>query len=148
MLKTIDNDTEGCLRKVSQPIVFDDTSAEFLERLVKVMMKTVIDSGGIGLAAPQVGISKRVIIIKRRAHSDFLVMINPSIIRRVGKLVACEEGCLSVPGKAVLKKRHASVLVAYQTVDGKHLTKTFDNVDARCVQHEIDHLDGVLISDE
>ena len=95
-----------------------------------------------GLAAPQIGILKRVVVV--RNGDTFHPMINPIILKYSGKTFFNHEGCLSLEGTRVVK-RYSTVLVSYQDKSGKRLTKTFNGMPAIIIQHEVDHLNGVLI---
>jgi len=101
-------------------------------------------SGGIGLAAPQVGVSRRMIVVNN--GEEDIAMVNPRIISKRGRSVM-EEGCLSVPQKAVRVKRAGSVIVSYTDEEGKRAQREFKGLAAHVVQHEIDHLNGKLILD-
>lgn len=96
----------------------------------------------VGLAAPQIGVLKKVIVVK--AGTAFYPMINPVILKKTGNQFNSVEGCLSLDGERTVK-RHQSVMVNYQDVSGKKLTKTFTGFIATIIQHEVDHLNGKLI---
>lgn len=96
----------------------------------------------VGLAAPQIGILKKVIVV--RMNNVFYPMINPTILKKFGNQFNSVEGCLSLEGERTVK-RHKSVMVNYQDVSGKKLTKTFTGFIATIIQHEVDHLNGKLI---
>lgn len=96
----------------------------------------------VGLAAPQIGVLKKVIVVK--AGTAFYPMINPVILKKTGNQFNSVEGCLSLEGERTVK-RHQSVMVNYQDVSGKKLTKTFSGFIATIIQHEVDHLNGKLI---
>jgi peptide deformylase len=96
----------------------------------------------VGLAAPQIGALKKVIVVK--ADSAFYPMINPVILKKIGNQFNSVEGCLSLEGERTVK-RSKSVMVTYQDISGKKLTKTFTGFIATIIQHEVDHLNGNLI---
>lgn len=96
----------------------------------------------VGLAAPQIGVLKKVIVV--RAGNAFYPMINPVILKKTGNQFNSVEGCLSLEGERTVK-RHQSVMVNYQDISGKKLTKTFSGFIATIIQHEVDHLNGKLI---
>jgi peptide deformylase len=96
----------------------------------------------VGLAAPQIGILKKVIVV--RDGNTFFPMINPVILKRTGNQFSSREGCLSLDGERIVK-RHPSILVSYQDINGKKLTKTFNSFLSVIIQHETDHLNGKLI---
>lgn len=130
------------LRKVSTDIIVFD---KILNYLVGEMIEVMHANRGIGFAAPQIGVNKRVIVIEPPGES-VRVMVNPCITKTLGKSVA-EEGCLSLPGFYTDVERSTSVEVNYRDVDGIERTESLTGMSARIAQHEIDHLDGVLIVD-
>ncbi|UCD55577.1 MAG: peptide deformylase [Candidatus Omnitrophota bacterium] len=129
------------LRKKSQAIrqITDEE-----KRLIDYMTKTMYAARGIGLAAPQVGIAKRIIVID--AGDGLLKMVNPRIITKKGTSLL-EEGCLSIPEKEVEIQRAEEISVLYTDEKNNRTTKSFKGLTARAIQHEIDHLDGKLIID-
>lgn len=132
------------LRQIAQPVREFSTA---LKTLVKDMTETMYTASGIGLAAIQVNVSQRVIVIDLSANRDNLqVFINPVIKRKTGT-VTSDEGCLSVPDVYAAVERAESVLVAAQDVAGKAFTLEADALLAICIQHEIDHLDGKVFVD-
>jgi peptide deformylase len=110
------------------------------------MTETMYDEVGIGLAAPQVGISLRLIVISDEEGRGVQALLNPAIVDRGGEMTG-EEGCLSIPGVFAPVTRAAWVTVEARSVDGKPLTLNARGLRARVLQHEIDHLDGVLFID-
>lgn len=117
--------------------------------LAAAMVQTMHLAPGIGLAAPQVNESVQLITLDLSVGEnplELLVMINPQIIEAEGNEIS-EEGCLSVPGYSLPIKRHARILLQATLLDGKELRAEFDGLKARVLQHEIDHLNGVLIVD-
>jgi peptide deformylase len=113
------------------------------------MTETMYDAGGVGLAAPQVGISKRVIVVDVSPidpQQTFFVMINPEIVLE-GEDIDHEEGCLSVPDCLEKVKRREKVQVRGISPDGKTVEVSGEGILAFALQHEIDHLNGVLILD-
>jgi peptide deformylase len=119
----------------------DDTLRNFCHSMAKIMR----EKNGIGLSAPQVGVNKRIIIIDRSGEN--WVLINPEIIWFSDKIVDFEEGCLSVPDVFENVKRPESIKVKYRNLKGKPVIEIVDGLMARVVQHEIDHLDGILFID-
>lgn len=120
-----------------------------LQRLIDDMTETMYTVRGIGLAANQVGVLKRLCIVDtsiREEKSPLIVLINPFIIEREGKEEA-EEGCLSLPGYLQSIKRSAKVIVKALNREGKPIVMEATGLLARVFQHEIDHLDGILIID-
>lgn len=135
------------LRKVALPVerVDDD-----LRRLADDMLETMYDAPGIGLAAPQIGVSRRMVVIdvsEKDGERHPLVLINPEIITRADQMNVYEEGCLSIPDVKVEIERPAAVTVRFLDRDGNAQTIDADGLLATAVQHELDHLDGRLIID-
>lgn len=132
------------LRTRAAPVqVVDDT----IRRLVGDMFETMYAAPGIGLAATQVDVHKRIIVIDISETSNQpLVLINPKILARDGQIVL-EEGCLSVPGIYDEVERARHVKVAALDVDGKPFELEAEDLLAVCIQHEIDHLDGKVFVD-
>ncbi len=120
-----------------------------LKRLVDEMFESMYEAQGIGLAAPQISISRRITVIDvsfRKNPEDKLALINPEIVDRNGKQVE-EEGCLSLPEIREKVQRAAWVKVRAQDVSGKWFEVEGEELLSRALQHEIDHLDGVLFID-
>jgi peptide deformylase len=131
------------LSRPGEPIT--EFNAE-LRKLIADMFETTYAEQGIGLAAPQVGVSKRLTVIDLsvgKVPDDKLVLINPEIIFTDGKLYE-EEGCLSFPDIREKVVRFAKVRIRAQDENGKWFEKDGEDVLARCFQHEIDHVDGML----
>lgn len=121
-----------------------------LKKIVKDMFDTLIDSGnGIGLAAPQIGVEKRIVIVdlKENNKSSPVIFINPVIIKESRERAVNEEGCLSIPGYYAEVERAKEVDVEWYDLEGEKMTKTFSGLFSICIQHEIDHLDGILFID-
>lgn len=135
------------LRQQSQPVErFDDGLRAFADS----MLETMYDAPGIGLAAIQVGEPRRMLVIdiaKDDEPKDPHVFINPEIVSRSDDLSIYEEGCLSIPDYYAEVERPASVTVAYRDRDGNRQEITADGLMATCLQHEIDHLNGILFID-
>ena len=135
------------LKKKSLPVETVDAG---VRQLMDDMLETMYDAPGIGLAAPQVGVLKRVIVLdidREDTKTGPLFMANPEIVAASDEDVAYEEGCLSVPDHYSDVVRPAKVTVRYLDRDGKQQDLACDGLLATCVQHEIDHLDGVLFID-
>lgn len=128
------------LKKVAQPVT------EFgprLRQLVADMAETMYAAPGVGLAATQVDVHERVIVIDTSEEKNHLIaFINPEIVASSDELVICEEGCLSVPGIFEQVKRPARVRVSAQDADGTRFEKDCEGLLAVCIQHEMDHLTG------
>jgi peptide deformylase len=134
---------EPVLSQPGEPVTEFDSD---LRKLVADMFETTYASQGIGLAAPQVGVSKRVTVIDLsmgKEAKDKLVLINPEVISSEGKLYE-EEGCLSFPEIREKVVRAAKVRIRAQDVNGKWFEMDGEELLSRCMQHEIDHLDGML----
>ena len=134
------------LRKVSKDVLFplDDKT----ERLTKFMARAMYQNYGIGIAAIQIGYDLRIFVMDcTRAQEDYQVFINPEIVKLSDETLTDFEGCLSTPGKQGEVKRHLRITLKYKDKEGKEHTKTFYNLEARCIQHELDHLDGKLCID-
>ena len=134
------------LRKKTDPVsVFDDELAEFADGMVD----TMLENKGIGLAAPQVGISKKIIVIDLsfgEAVDSVMILINPEISDSEGE-VTIEEGCLSIPGVYEEVVRPEKIRVHYRDIDGEKHETNADGMLARVIQHEVDHLEGILFVD-
>lgn len=121
-----------------------------LTRLAADLLATMYAAGGRGLAAPQVGVLRRVFVMdagwKAGAPAP-LVMLDPEILSRSGPVETVGETCLSIPDRPVGVARPAVVEVAWYDLDGRHLRRTLGGAEARIAQHEADHLDGRLILD-
>ncbi len=116
-----------------------------LAKLAKQMINTMYKNNGCGLAAPQVGVTKRLVVIdcdQEHWGENPLVLINPEIVETHGELVVDSEGCLSLPGINVPIKRPAWARVQYYDLDGELWELESDGLLGRCLQHEIDHLNG------
>ncbi len=121
-----------------------------LEITVSNMFDTLNSSGnGIGLAAPQVGLTKRIVVIdlKIEGKTDPLIFINPEIIKFSNQKFLNEEGCLSVPEYYAEVERSKEVEVQWYDLKGKKIRKKLEGLLSICIQHEIDHLDGILFID-
>ena len=124
-------------------------------QLASAMIATMLERSGVGIAAPQVYISKRVIIVASRPNlrypdapeMDAVVMVNPEILEFSQAMTLGEEGCLSVPNERGQVQRAQSIKVLYHTLTGEVMESTFEGFPARIVQHEIDHLNGILFVD-
>lgn len=114
-----------------------------IAELAADMVETMLAHNGRGLAAPQVGELSRMFCMKY--GSEVLVLCNPVITRRGQETATEREGCLSIPGRTAMVTRHKIITVEWTGLDGSANRRKMRGLDARCVQHEIDHLDGVLI---
>ena len=137
-LRKILTTKEPALHKVCKPVTDFDAK---LHKLLDDMRETLIDSGGVGLAAPQVGILRRVVIVD--TGEEVLELVNPELLETDGEQEG-PEGCLSVPGKYGLVKRPYYATVRAQDRDGNWFEAEGEELIGRCFCHEIDHLDGIL----
>ncbi|HET6762565.1 MAG TPA: peptide deformylase, partial [Longimicrobiaceae bacterium] len=119
-----------------------------LDRLIADMFETMYDAGGIGLAAPQVGLSQRLIVVdvKEEGTTPF-ALLDPRVVESGAELEKMEEGCLSIPGVSGVVERPYRVVVEGTDPAGKPVRIEGDEMLGRCLQHEIDHLDGILFID-
>ncbi|MDR1708814.1 MAG: peptide deformylase [Candidatus Accumulibacter sp.] len=132
------------LKKQAAPVRAIDAD---LRRLAGDMAETMYEAPGIGLAAPQVDVLKRLIVVDvSEARDGLLTLVNPEIVESEGVQV-CEEGCLSVPGIYDKVERAENVTVRYLDLDGKEQTIEADGLLSVCLQHEIEHLDGKMFVD-
>lgn len=123
----------------------DPAADRELKHLVREMAHAMYDGDGIGLAAPQVGVQKRVIVFD--IDDELGAICNPVITSRSEETDVCEEGCLSVPGITVPVERAVAVVCEGLSITGTRVVIEADELMARMLQHEIDHLDGVIILD-
>ena len=132
------------LRTRAEPVTRFDLA---LGTLIEDMLETMYAAPGIGLAATQVDVHKRLIVIDiSKEHNDPLVLINPEILEREGE-ANTEEGCLSVPGIFDEVKRAAKIRLRAQDRNGETFERDYDDILAVCIQHEMDHLEGRLFVD-
>ncbi len=143
-IRNILKEGDETLRKVSRPVEKID---QRILTLLDDMAETMYDADGVGLAAPQVGILKRVIVIDIRDDQGLICLINPEIIETNGEQVD-EEGCLSIPGKSGLVKRPSFVKVKGLNREGEAVILSGTGLLATAFCHEIDHLDGILFTDK
>jgi peptide deformylase len=135
------------LRAVADPV---DRIDDEIKTLARDMLETMYDAPGIGLAAPQVGALRRIVVMDLARDDEPkapIVMINPEILKFSEETVTTEEGCLSIPELFYDVERPAEVTVRYTDLDGKVQETEAKDRFAICVQHELDHLDGVLYID-
>jgi len=136
------------LRKVAAPVEAFD---EELRDTVAAMFELMYRSKGVGLAAPQVGLNRRILVAnpsgERDQKDEELVLVNATILDRWGSVTSYEEGCLSFPEIYAEVKRPESCRVRAFGVDGQAFEREFDGFTSRVIQHEYDHLEGVLLVD-
>lgn len=143
---------EAVLTLIAAPVVQTEFDSDWLNELAAAMQATMLEKNGVGIAAPQVYVSKRVIIVASRPNPrypeapnmDAVVMVNPEILSFSDETCLGEEGCLSVPDERGQVMRAQRVAVRYFTLQGKKVETILEGFPARIVQHEVDHLNGVL----
>ena len=147
MIRTVLTDYEEPLRLKSTPTLITGE----VEQLVKDLKDTMLSLNGVGLAAPQVGVNLRVIVVQLMSAGKLVgpvqEMINPVITKSSAEIVGYEEGCLSIPGEFYKIDRPSKIDVKFQTLNGRYKRWYLRGLEARVVQHEIDHLNGVLMTD-
>lgn len=135
------------LRQVCGPVTsFDDG----LRKLAADMLDTMYDAPGRGLAAPQVGVPLRLFVMDvawKTGAPEPMVMVNPDVLEASAETVLIEEGCLSIPGIPCPVVRPSTIRLRWHDLDGKVTEATLEGALARCAQHELDHLDGILCID-
>ncbi|BCN92454.1 peptide deformylase [Thiomicrorhabdus immobilis] len=135
---------ESGLREVCAPI---PEMNDEIDKLIDDMFYTMYDAPGIGLAAPQIAVQQRLIVVDISESKDQpIALINPEIIRSAGE-ITWEEGCLSIPGIYAKVKRPSDIIVRGMNRDGKIIELEASDLLAVCLQHEIDHLNGTLFID-
>lgn len=138
------------LKKVAQDVEKGDPS---LAQLVEDMFETMYLASGVGLAAPQIGLSKRLFVIDAGAFEDpdypvfKKVFVNPVIVEEMGEDWTYEEGCLSIPGIRAGVDRPERLLIEYYDENWKHHKEEYSGMAARVIQHEYDHIEGILFTD-
>ena len=140
-LRTILTDKDPALHKVCRPVEKFDKR---LHKLLDDMVETMLDANGVGLAAPQVGILRRVVVVD--TGEGILELVNPTMIETDGEQVGAE-GCLSVPGKYGLVKRPYYAKVRAQDRNGEWFEAEGEELIGRCFCHELDHLDGIIYTE-
>ena len=146
-IKKILTEPNKFLRQVSKKV---DAVSNVERALMDDMLETMYDANGIGLAAIQVGVPKRIIVIDleiKEKKNMPLFLVNPVIIKKNDKLSTYEEGCLSVPDQFAEIDRPNKCTVEYLDYDGKKKILDADGLLATCIQHEMDHLEGILFID-
>ena len=136
------------LLSVGKPVLDGEFGGE-LSELVESMFETMYDARGVGLAAPQIGVSKRLFVMDvpgEDGDSQKHAFINPEIIHIEGQQIG-EEGCLSFPGVFQTVQRQMRVVVRAQDIKGEHFELDLSELAARCVLHETDHCDGIVFID-
>ncbi|TBL78334.1 peptide deformylase [Paenibacillus thalictri] len=142
-IRIIVKDPDPVLREKAKPVTKLNAS---IHKLLKDMADTMYDAQGVGLAAPQIGILKRVIVMDVGDEHGLIEMINPEVVSQEGEQFG-PEGCLSIPGMSGDVRRAAKVTAKGLDRDGNEIVIEGTELLARCILHEIDHLNGVLFTD-
>ena len=147
MMRKILIEPDPILRQKSKPLenVNDET-----RKLMDEMLETMYQAPGIGLAAVQIGILKKIVVIdvsKEKEKKNPLFLVNPEILNRSKETSIYEEGCLSLPGQFAEIERPSECLLKYIDYHGKEKQLKADGLLATCIQHEVDHLNGILFVD-
>lgn len=131
--------------------VQDDEFGDDLDAKLKSMAETMYNNRGVGLAGPQVGDSRRILVadlsyvVNGKYGQNYIAMVNPEIVNNSEAKESSDEGCLSFPGLSVIVERSQSIRVKFFSPHGEESERDFDGWQARIIQHEIDHLDGVTL---
>jgi peptide deformylase len=135
---------DAALKMEARPVEqFDDELVRLAERMKQLMH----DASGIGLAATQVGVLQRLFVFQPEGEDETLAVVNPEIVERSEETEVADEGCLSIQGVTVPVERALNVTIVGKDERGADVRYELDGYSARCVQHETDHLDGVLMID-
>lgn len=147
-LKSILIHPDPRLKKTCAPVTTFDKA---LAQLADDMLETMYDAPGVGLAAPQIGVMHRLLVMdcvkEEGAAPEPMILVNPEVTWTSDERNVYEEGCLSIPGQYADVERPKAVRVAWQDVEGTSHEEEFDDLWSTCVQHEIDHLNGKLFID-
>ena len=137
---------DAFLKKVANPVKEFDAE---LEEICQNMFDTMYDDKGIGLAATQVGIDKRIFVLDTKFRDDGIcdALINPEIVEASEEMVIYPEGCLSFPNIFIHLQRHARIKMKYYTLTGDEKHVILEGISSVCAQHEFDHLNGIVFLD-
>lgn len=152
---TVAQKGEDILKIKATPVTASEFGSDWLLEFANALEATMLEKNGVGIAAPQVYVSKRIIIVASRSNPrypdapemDAIVMVNPEIVSFSSEKNVGEEGCLSVADQRAEVERATNIQVKYQTLAGESVQQNFSGFPARIVQHEVDHLDGILFVD-
>ncbi|MCL6457313.1 MAG: peptide deformylase [Gorillibacterium sp.] len=142
-IRIIVKDPDPVLREIAKPVPRMTTN---IQKLLDDMAETMYDAPGVGLAAPQIGILKRVIVMDVGDEHGLIHLVNPVIVYKEGEQLGVE-GCLSIPGLLGDVRRAMKVRVKGLDREGNEIEIEGDELLARCIQHEVDHLNGILFTD-
>lgn len=140
--------TTPSLRQRSQELEVKEITTPEFQNYLDALIRKMIEARGVGLASPQIGKNIRAVVVQPEPMEDPLVLINPVITKKSEALLESEEGCFSVPNTYGLVKRHKKVTVQALNRHGRRIEFEVKNFPAFVVQHEIDHLDGILFIDK
>ena len=141
---TLIDNSDPILKERTEPFNFDDPQVP-PEQLATMLGETMINENGIGLAATQVGMNLSVLVVGDPTNKESVIaMFNPKIVDTFGEMVYYIEGCLSFPGLYVKIKRPSGIRVRFTDMNGETTTTKYSGMTARSIQHEYDHLDGIL----
>lgn len=143
-LREIRLDSDPVLRKISRPV---DVITDRIKVLVTDMIETMYHAEGVGLAAPQIGILKRIIVIDLYDDTGVKILINPEVIEEDGSYLDTE-GCLSIPGVSGFVERPERIKVKGLNLEGEEIIIEGEGLLSRALCHEIDHLNGILFTDK
>lgn len=151
----IKGEENNILRTKCKPVqVFDKNLKDFVVDMIETMTQPLDGSAtGIGIAAPQINVDLRIFIVTtgldnpRNKNQKIVAMINPEILSFSDHTCVLEEGCLSLPNTFGNVRRPSKIKIKWQNVDGKWCEKKFEGWDARVIQHEYDHINGILFID-
>ena len=134
------------LRKKSVEINLEKIKSRELKGLISAMAKTMLKDDGVGLAAPQIGKNIRMVVVNSK--DGVFCLINPKFTKKSWARELGQEGCLSIPGVFGKVKRHKKISLTYYNENGEKIKLTAEGMMARVIQHEVDHLDGILFIDK
>jgi peptide deformylase len=134
------------LKERSVEILVAGIISERIRRLIEDLKETMFVENGVGIAAPQIGVQERLIVVGTDRGPQ--VFVNPKIVRKSFRKMNSEEGCLSVPGVFGIVRRHRGIVVSAYNEKAEPVTIRVENFSATLFQHEIDHLDGILFIDK
>jgi len=141
MLQILQDGDKTLKKKAKRVDKIDDT----IRNIAASMVDTMLASNGVGLSGNQVGILKRIIVVL--VNNEPKVMVNPEVIFQSDEIIRDSEGCLSFPGQFYDVPRPQKVTVKYRNLSGHPMLETHEGLVARCIYHEIDHLDGVVFTE-
>ena len=138
--KILTGENNKILRKVSKKIEFEDAKS-----IISALRKSIEKREALGVAGPQIGKNVRVCLVW--INEEFIALINPEIVSFSEETIVYEEGCLSLPGIWDNVERPKSIILKYTSENGEEKEEFFTGIDARIIQHEVDHLNGILFID-